>query len=42
MKAIEVFLELVGYGVVANLGFALTFCFFRLRKFNKVLDRSLK
>lgn len=37
MNIVETFLNLVGYGVTANIIFALSFCFFRLRKFNRSL-----
>ena len=37
MKIIETFLDLVGYGVVANVIFGLSFVFLRLRKFNRSL-----
>jgi hypothetical protein len=42
MTIVETFLNLVGYGVLANMAFALTFCFLRLRKINKTLNRSLE
>jgi hypothetical protein len=38
MTIVETFLDLVSYGVVANIGFAFIFFFLRLRK----LNRSLK
>lgn len=37
MTIVETFLGLVGYGVVANIGFAFVFCFLRLRKLNRLL-----
>jgi hypothetical protein len=37
MTIVETFLNLVGYGVVANIGFAFVFCFLRLRKLNRLL-----
>jgi hypothetical protein len=37
MTIVEIFLGLVGYGVVANIGFAFIFCFLRFRKFNRSL-----
>lgn len=42
MTIVETFLQLVGYGALANVAFALAFCFLRLRKYNKTLNRSLK
>lgn len=42
MNIVETFLNLVGYGVVANVIFALAFCCLRLRKVNRSLRRSLK
>lgn len=42
MKIIETFLDLVGYGVIANVIFGLSFVFLRLRKVNKTLNRSLE
>ena len=42
MNLVETFLNLVGYGVAANVIFALTFCCLRLRKVNRTLNRSLK
>ena len=38
MIIVETFLNLVSYGVAANIGFAFVFCFSRLKK----LNRSLK
>jgi hypothetical protein len=37
MTIVETFLNLVGYGVVANISFAFIFCFLRLRKLNRLL-----
>ena len=37
MTIIETFLDLVGYGVVANVIFGLSFALLRLRKFNRLL-----
>jgi hypothetical protein len=42
MTIVETFLGLVGYGVAANVIFALAFCCLRLRKINKTLNRSLQ
>ena len=42
MTIVETFLGLVGYGIMANIGFAFVFVFLRLRKINKALHRSLK
>lgn len=38
MTIVETFLDLVGYGVVANLIFGLSFVFLRLRKFNRSVN----
>jgi len=37
MIIVETFLNLVSYGVAANIGFAFVFCFLRFRKFNRSL-----
>ena len=38
MNIIETFLDLVGYGVIANVIFGLSFVFLRLRKFIRSLN----
>jgi hypothetical protein len=38
MKTIETFLDLVGYGIVTNIGFASVFVFLRFRKFIRSLN----